>query len=68
MAGQGEISLPLTIAIAWSCAWAGDSVSFLIGTRLARRVDPGRARILALAIASAGGVLAVVRGVGALVG
>ena len=36
IAGQGETSLVLTIAIVWFCAWAGDSVSFLIGTRLGR--------------------------------
>ena len=36
VAAQGDISLPLIIAIAWSCAWAGDSVSFLIGSRLGR--------------------------------
>ena len=36
VAGQGETSLVITIAIVWFCAWAGDSVSFLIGTRLGR--------------------------------
>ena len=36
VAGQGETNVILTIAIVWSCAWAGDSVSFLIGTRLGR--------------------------------
>ena len=36
VAGQGETSLILTIGIVWFCAWAGDSVSFLIGSRLGR--------------------------------
>jgi membrane protein DedA with SNARE-associated domain len=36
IAGQGETSLEITIAIVWFCAWAGDSVSFLIGARLGR--------------------------------
>jgi undecaprenyl-diphosphatase len=36
IAGQGETSIEITIAIVWFCAWTGDSVSFLIGTRLGR--------------------------------
>lgn len=36
VAGQGATSLYLTIAIVWACAWAGDSVSFMIGRRLGR--------------------------------
>jgi undecaprenyl-diphosphatase len=36
VAGQGETSLVITIAVVWFCAWGGDSVSFLIGTRLGR--------------------------------
>jgi membrane protein DedA with SNARE-associated domain/membrane-associated phospholipid phosphatase len=36
VAGQGETSIEITIAIVWFCAWAGDTVSFLIGTRLGR--------------------------------
>ena len=36
IADQGETSVVLTIAIVWFCAWAGDSVSFWIGTRLGR--------------------------------
>ena len=36
IAGQGELSVILMIAIVWSCAWAGDTVSFLIGQRLGR--------------------------------
>ena len=36
VAGQGETSLVLTIAIVWFCAWAGDTVSFAIGARLGR--------------------------------
>mgnify|MGYP001029681986 CR=1 FL=1 len=36
IAGQGETSLVLTIAIVWFAAWAGDSVSFWIGRRLGR--------------------------------
>ena len=36
VAGQGETSVEITLAIVWFCAWAGDSVSFLIGKRLGR--------------------------------
>ena len=36
VAGQGEISIELMLGIVWFCAWAGDSVSFLIGQRLGR--------------------------------
>jgi len=36
VAGQGETSLVLTMAIVWFCAWGGDTVSFLIGARLGR--------------------------------
>jgi undecaprenyl-diphosphatase len=36
VAGQGETSIVLTIAIVWFCAWAGDTTSFFIGKRLGR--------------------------------
>ncbi|MSO41104.1 MAG: phosphatase PAP2 family protein [Solirubrobacterales bacterium] len=36
VAGQGQISLPLIIAITWLCAFLGDSVSFMLGSRLGR--------------------------------
>jgi membrane protein DedA with SNARE-associated domain/membrane-associated phospholipid phosphatase len=36
VAGQGETSLLVTIGIVWGAAWAGDSVSFVIGGRLGR--------------------------------
>jgi membrane protein DedA with SNARE-associated domain/membrane-associated phospholipid phosphatase len=36
VAGQGDISLPVILAITWLCAFAGDSVSFLLGARLGR--------------------------------
>ncbi len=36
VAGQGDISLPLILAITWLCAFAGDTVSFLLGARLGR--------------------------------
>ncbi len=36
VAGQGEISIVLLIAIVWTAAWAGDTVSFFIGRRLGR--------------------------------
>lgn len=36
VAGQGETSVTLTIAIVWVSAWAGDTVSYLIGRRLGR--------------------------------
>ena len=37
IAGQGENSVVIMLAVVWFCAWAGDSVSFLLGTRLGRR-------------------------------
>jgi membrane protein DedA with SNARE-associated domain/membrane-associated phospholipid phosphatase len=36
VAGQGATSIYLTVWIVWFCAWAGDTVSFLIGRRLGR--------------------------------
>jgi membrane protein DedA with SNARE-associated domain/membrane-associated phospholipid phosphatase len=36
VAGQGDISLPLILAITWICAFSGDSLSFLLGARLGR--------------------------------
>ena len=36
IAGQGETSIAITIALVWFSAWAGDSVSFWIGSRLGR--------------------------------
>lgn len=36
VAGQGAIDVYILIAIAWFAAWAGDSVSYLIGRRLGR--------------------------------
>jgi undecaprenyl-diphosphatase len=36
VAGQGAIDIYLLIAIAWFCAWAGDSTSFFVGRRLGR--------------------------------
>jgi undecaprenyl-diphosphatase len=36
VAGQGKISLPLIIAVTWASAFAGDTVSFVIGRRLGR--------------------------------
>ena len=36
VAGQGDISLPVILAITWLCAFAGDSVSFMLGARLGR--------------------------------
>jgi undecaprenyl-diphosphatase len=36
VAGQGEIELGWLLAIVWSCAVAGDSVSFFLGRRLGR--------------------------------
>lgn len=36
VAGQGQISLPLIIAVTWASAFAGDSASFLLGHRLGR--------------------------------
>jgi membrane protein DedA with SNARE-associated domain len=36
VAGQGAIDVYLLIAIAWFCAWAGDTTSFFVGRRLGR--------------------------------
>jgi undecaprenyl-diphosphatase len=36
LAGQGENSVVLMLAIVWACAWAGDSVSFVLGQKLGR--------------------------------
>ncbi len=36
VAGQGEISIYLLLAIAWFSCWAGDTTSFFIGRRLGR--------------------------------
>ncbi len=36
VAGQGEISLTVLIAIVWSCAVAGDVTSYMLGRRLGR--------------------------------
>ena len=36
VAGQGETSIVITIAVVWFCAWAGDTTSFYIGRRLGR--------------------------------
>ena len=36
VAGQGAINVYLLIAVAWFCAWAGDTTSFFIGRRLGR--------------------------------
>jgi undecaprenyl-diphosphatase len=36
VAGQGAIDVYLLIAIAWACAWAGDTTSFFLGRRLGR--------------------------------
>ena len=36
VAGVGETSVVITLAIVWFCAWAGDSVSFMLGRRLGK--------------------------------
>jgi membrane protein DedA with SNARE-associated domain/membrane-associated phospholipid phosphatase len=36
VAGQGQISLPLLIALVWTCAVAGDLLSYTVGRRLGR--------------------------------
>jgi membrane protein DedA with SNARE-associated domain/membrane-associated phospholipid phosphatase len=36
VASQGDISLPLIIAVTWLAAFTGDSLSFLLGARLGR--------------------------------
>lgn len=36
VAGQGEVDLLLMIAIVWTCAVAGDTMSFLLGRKLGR--------------------------------
>lgn len=52
---------------AWLVAVAGVPVGIALGTLLARRVSLRRARALALTVATAGGLLALVRGVLGLV-
>jgi membrane protein DedA with SNARE-associated domain/membrane-associated phospholipid phosphatase len=36
VAGQGDISLPVILAVTWACAFAGDTLSFMLGARLGR--------------------------------
>ena len=36
VAQNGDVSLPVILAITWLCAFTGDSVSFLLGARLGR--------------------------------
>jgi membrane protein DedA with SNARE-associated domain len=36
VAGQGAINIYLLIAIAWFCAWLGDTTSFFLGRKLGR--------------------------------
>jgi membrane protein DedA with SNARE-associated domain/membrane-associated phospholipid phosphatase len=36
VAGQGETSIVLTVGVVWAAAFAGDSVSFMLGRRLGR--------------------------------
>lgn len=36
VAGQGEIDVIVLIGLVWACAFAGDTVSFLLGRRLGR--------------------------------
>jgi membrane protein DedA with SNARE-associated domain/membrane-associated phospholipid phosphatase len=36
LAGVGETSIVLTIAVVWFCAWMGDTISFFLGQRLGR--------------------------------
>lgn len=36
LAGQGQNSVVLMLAVVWSCAWLGDTVSFLLGQKLGR--------------------------------
>ncbi|HKH23185.1 MAG TPA: bifunctional DedA family/phosphatase PAP2 family protein [Solirubrobacterales bacterium] len=36
VASQGDVSLPLILAVTWFCAFLGDSVSFLLGAKLGR--------------------------------
>jgi membrane protein DedA with SNARE-associated domain/membrane-associated phospholipid phosphatase len=36
VASQGDVSLPLIIAVTWLCAFAGDTVSFMLGAHLGR--------------------------------
>lgn len=36
LAGQGQNSVVLMLAVVWSCAWLGDSVSFILGQKLGR--------------------------------
>lgn len=60
-----DVQIPASV---WIAVLVAGPVGIAVGTRVARHVDPAKARILALCIASAGGLLAVVRGVGELLG
>ena len=36
VAGQGDVEIVIMLGIVWLCAWAGDTTSFYVGTRLGR--------------------------------
>lgn len=36
VAGQGDVSIVIMLGTVWFCAWAGDTTSFWIGTKLGR--------------------------------
>lgn len=65
-----DAAVPADVHITWD-VWVAvlvaGPIGIAVGSLLARRVDPAKARLLALGIASVGGLLAVVRGVGELV-
>ena len=44
VAGQGDISLPLILAITWLAAFLGDSVSFMLGRGSAAASSSATAR------------------------
>ncbi|MCG7423523.1 sulfite exporter TauE/SafE family protein [Micrococcus porci] len=51
---------------AWAAAVAGAPAGIAVGSRLARRVDPGRARRVAVTLAGVGAAVTLVRGLASL--
>lgn len=52
----------------WVAVVAGGPLGVLLGSVVARRVDPAKARVLAICLAGVGGTVALVRGVAGALG
>lgn len=52
----------------WVAVVAGGPLGVLLGSVVARRVDPAKARVLAICLAGVGGTVALVRGVAGTLG